>query len=63
MDRHKDELKSMYLKNIEAKRVKDEYPLTYIYFFKLVLSYFALFLKLLRLESCWPFFYNSFVKP
>jgi hypothetical protein len=52
VDRHKDELKSVYLKNMEAKRVKGEYPPTYVYFFKLVLSYFALLLKLLCLESC-----------
>jgi hypothetical protein len=50
VDRHKDELKSVYLKNMEAKRVKGEYPPTYAYFFKLVLSYFALLLKLSRLE-------------
>ena len=52
VNRYKDELKSVYLKNIEAKHVKDEYPLMYKYFFKLVLSYFILLLKLLYLESC-----------
>jgi hypothetical protein len=39
------------LKNIKAKRVNGEYPPTCAYFFKLVLSYFALLLKLSRLES------------
>jgi hypothetical protein len=47
VDRYKDKLKSVYLKNIKAKHVKGKYLLTYIYFFKLVLSYFVLLLKLL----------------
>ena len=50
--RYQDDLKSVYLKNMEAKRVKGEYPPTYEHFFKLVLSYFALLLKLSRLEPC-----------
>jgi hypothetical protein len=51
VDQHKDKLKSVYLKNMKAKRVKGKYPPTYAYFFQLVLSYFALFLKLSRLKS------------
>jgi hypothetical protein len=62
VNRHKDELKSVYLKNIEAKRVKGEYSLTYIYFFKLVLSYFTLLLKLSRLKSRQPLFYSNSAK-
>jgi Tc5 transposase DNA-binding domain len=50
VERHKDKLKSVYLKNMETKRVKSEYPPSYEYFFKLVLSYFMLLLKLLCLE-------------
>ena len=36
VQRHQDVLKSVYLKNMEAKRVKGEYPPTYEYLFKLV---------------------------
>jgi hypothetical protein len=50
VDRHQNDLKSVYLKNMEAKRVKGEYPPTYEYFFNLVLCYFALLLNLSRLE-------------
>ena len=40
--RHKDELKSQYLSNIDNKRVKGEFPPVYKEFFKLVKCYFAL---------------------
>jgi transposase-like protein len=52
VQRHQDILKSVYLKNMEAKRIKGEYPPTYEYFFKLVLCYFILLLKLLCFELC-----------
>ena len=44
VQRHQDQLKSLYLKSIDQKRVKSEYSLTYEHFFKLVKYYFALLL-------------------
>ena len=40
--RHKDELKSQYLTNIDNKRVKEEFSSAYQEFYKLVKCYFAL---------------------
>jgi hypothetical protein len=40
--RHKHELKSLYLKSIDNKRVKGEYSPAYKHFYKLVESNFAL---------------------
>ena len=40
--RHKSELKSLYLRNIEHLRVKGEYSPTYKLFFNLVKCFFAL---------------------
>jgi hypothetical protein len=42
--RHKNVLKSLYLKSINNKRVKEEYLLVYKHFFDLVKCYFALLL-------------------
>ena len=42
LQRHKDELRSQYLSNIDNKHVKREFFLVYKEFFKLVKCYFAL---------------------
>ena len=40
--RHKDELKSLYLKSIDNKRIKGEYPPAYKLFYELVECFFVL---------------------
>ena len=50
LKRHKDELRSQYLSNIDNKRVKGEFPLVYEEFFKLVECYFTLLWLLSYLE-------------
>ena len=52
LKRHKDELRSQYLSNIDNKRVKGEFPPVYEEFFKLVECYFALLWLLSYLEPC-----------
>jgi predicted phage-related endonuclease len=43
VERHKHELKSLYLKSIDNKRVKGEYPPVYKYFYKLVKLFLCCF--------------------
>lgn len=42
VNRYKYELKSLYLKNLNNKRIKGEYPTIYKYFYKLVKSNFCI---------------------
>jgi hypothetical protein len=42
VNRHQNELKSLYLKSIDSKRVKGEYAPAYELFYKLVKSFYAL---------------------
>ena len=48
VERHKHELKSLYLKSIDAKRVHSEYPQTYEVFYQLVRSTLLLLYLLYR---------------
>jgi hypothetical protein len=41
VQRHRDKLKSLYLKSIDNKRVKSEYPPAYELFYKLVECFFC----------------------
>ena len=50
VNRYKHELKSLYLKSIDNKRVKGEYPAAYKYFYELVKSNFILLLLLYNYE-------------
>jgi len=42
VDRHKHELKSLYLKSIDNQRVKGEYPPAYELFYQLVKLFYVL---------------------
>jgi hypothetical protein len=52
VQRHRDELKSLYLKSIDNKRVKSEYPPAYELFYKLVECFFVLLLLQYIFEPC-----------